>query len=139
MQELQELQMEMEMGIESKKGAMRRRGIKDIDAKFKEIEEDKMFEVESMGEFTADNMREMVGEGFAAEEGSGVLMGEELPEELPADEESERVAEKPVDLEMEEYRAYKASEQGEAGLVQGVPTKQTQPIAKKRTFSPPGK
>lgn len=139
MQELQELQMEMEMGIESKKGAMRRRGIKDIDAKFKEIEEDKMFEVEAAGEFTADNMREMIGEGFAAEEGSGVLQGEELPEELPADEEDEKAASKSIDLEMEEYRAYKASEQGEAGLVQGVPTKQTPPIAQKRTFSPPGK
>ena len=60
MQELQEIQMELELGIESKKGAMRRRGIKDIDAKFKEIEEDKLFQVDEMGAFTADNMAEML-------------------------------------------------------------------------------
>ena len=112
MQELQEIQMELEMGIESKKGAMRRRGIKDIDAKFKEIEEDKLFEVGSMANFSADNLREILGSGFAAEEGSAALSNVELPTE----NESERSSEI-KDVEMEEYRKFKSQEQQEAKLI----------------------
>lgn len=56
LQELEELSQELSMGIESKRGAMKRRGMEDIDSKMREIDDDKKKEYESLSLGTPEEM-----------------------------------------------------------------------------------
>lgn len=60
-QELDEIREEMDLGLESRKGALRRRGVKDIEAKLREIDEDAMAKVAKMAAYTPENTEDFFG------------------------------------------------------------------------------
>lgn len=83
--ELQEILQEMEVGLESRRGALRRRGVLDIEEKIKELDDDQQRQIASQNAFTAANMQDFSNTGGINEDGT---LGPPTPEQEAVTEEN---------------------------------------------------